>query len=75
MSLADKAIELFADRASGVIRFHITDDNAAAVTEICRRLDAVPLAIEPAAAQVRVLSIDEVVGSLHAARLLVSGHR
>jgi predicted ATPase len=55
VSLADKAIELFADRTSGAIRFHITDDNAA-VTEICRRLDAMPLAIEPAAAQVRVLT-------------------
>ncbi len=59
MSLADKAIELFADRASGATWFHNTDDNAAAVTAICRRLDGIPLAIESAAAQVRVWSIDE----------------
>ena len=73
MSLADKAIELFADRASGATRFHVTDDNAAAVTEICRRLDAMPLAIEPAAAQVRVWSIDENVSSLHDRFRLLTG--
>ncbi len=44
VSLAYKAIELFADCTSGAARFHITDDNAAAVTKICRRLDAMPSA-------------------------------
>ena len=52
MSLADKAIELFTDRAWGATRCHITDDNAVVVTEICRRLDAMSLAIESAAVQV-----------------------
>ncbi len=75
MSSADQAIELFADRASGATRFHITDDHGATVTEVCRRLDAMPLAIEPAAAQVRPLSIDEIVGSLHDCFRLLSGRR
>ncbi len=47
LSLEDEAIELFTDRArqSGP-DFAVTDENAATVTEICRRLDGMPLAIE-----------------------------
>jgi predicted ATPase/class 3 adenylate cyclase/DNA-binding CsgD family transcriptional regulator len=77
LSLADEAIELFADRARRVRPdFTVTDDNAATVTEICRRLDGMPLAIELAAARVRALSPDEIVGSLHDRfRLLTGGAR
>jgi predicted ATPase/class 3 adenylate cyclase/DNA-binding CsgD family transcriptional regulator len=77
LSLADEAIELFADRARRVRPdFGVTDDNAAAVTEICRRLDGMPLAIELAAARVRALSLDEIVGGLHDRfRLLTGGAR
>jgi predicted ATPase/class 3 adenylate cyclase/DNA-binding CsgD family transcriptional regulator len=77
LSLADEAIELFADRARRVRPdFGVTDDNAATVTEICRRLDGMPLAIELAAARVRALSLDEIVGSLHDRfRLLTGGAR
>jgi predicted ATPase len=77
LSLADEAIELFADRARRVRPdFSVTDDNAATVTEICRRLDGMPLAIELAAARVRALSLDEIVGSLHDRfRLLTGGAR
>jgi predicted ATPase/class 3 adenylate cyclase/DNA-binding CsgD family transcriptional regulator len=77
LSLTDEAIELFADRArraqSG---FAISDDNAAKVTDICRRLDGMPLAIELAAARVRALTLDEILDGLHDRfRLLTGGAR
>ena len=77
LSLADEAIDLFADRARRVRpHFNVTDDNAATVTEICSRLDGMPLAIELAAARVRALSLEEIVGSLHDRfRLLTGGAR
>jgi predicted ATPase/class 3 adenylate cyclase len=51
------AIDLFATRAEAADpRFELTDGNVAAVAEICRRLDGIALAIELAAARVRILS-------------------
>ncbi|HEY6057588.1 MAG TPA: adenylate/guanylate cyclase domain-containing protein, partial [Candidatus Limnocylindrales bacterium] len=54
-----EAVQLFVARA-GVVRpgFRLTDDNAPAVAEICRRLDGLPLAIELAAARLRLFSPD-----------------
>src|SRR5271170_6199452 len=77
MSLADEAIELFVDRARRARPdFRITDDNTTTVTEICRRLDGMPLAIELAAARVRVLSLTEILDGLHDRfRLLTGGAR
>ncbi|MCW2559036.1 MAG: LuxR family transcriptional regulator, partial [Mycobacterium sp.] len=77
LSLADEAIELFADRARRVRPdFGLTDETAAAAAEICRRLDGVPLAIELAAARVRVLSLTEIRDGLHDRfRLLTGGAR
>lgn len=77
LSLADEAIELFVDRARRVRPdFVVAEDNAVTVTEICRRLDGMPLAIELAAARVRALSLEEIVGGLHDRfRLLTGGAR
>lgn len=59
------AVLLFLDRATRVrSTFRLTDDNAPAVAEICRRLDGIPLAIELAAARVRMMSPHEIVAGL-----------
>lgn len=51
------AVRLFAERGAGVdSTFRLTEENARAVVEVCRRLDGMPLAIEMAAARLRVLS-------------------
>jgi predicted ATPase/class 3 adenylate cyclase/DNA-binding CsgD family transcriptional regulator len=77
LARADEALELFTDRARRARPgFTLSDDNAVAVGEICRRLDGVPLAIELAAARVRALSLAEILDSLHDRfRLLTGGAR
>jgi predicted ATPase/class 3 adenylate cyclase/DNA-binding CsgD family transcriptional regulator len=77
LSLEDEAIELFCDRARRTKpEFRVTGDNREIVTEICRRLDGLPLAIELAAARVRALSPNEILDSLRDQfRLLTGGAR
>ncbi len=62
-----EAIALFLERArSASPAFELTDDNAQAVVDICRRVDGLPLAIELAAARARLISPQEIVKRLDA---------
>ena len=74
LPLADEAVELFADRARlARPEFRVTEDNAATVAEICRRLDGMPLAIELAAARVRALTLTEILDGLRDHFMLLTG--
>jgi non-specific serine/threonine protein kinase len=62
---ASDAAQLFRARAVAVQpEFAITDRNAAAVAQICQRLDGIPLAIELASARARLLSPEQIVQRL-----------
>jgi non-specific serine/threonine protein kinase len=62
---ATDAIKLFVDRAQ-IVRpsFELTAENFASVAEVCRRLDGIPLALELAAARVKILSIGQILTKL-----------
>ena len=69
------AVALFVQRAQGVIPgFQLTRTNAKSIAEICTRLDGLPLAIELAAARIRVLSPQALLKYLkHRLQVLTSG--
>ncbi|HEV2037123.1 MAG TPA: NB-ARC domain-containing protein, partial [Candidatus Eremiobacteraceae bacterium] len=71
------AVALFADRATMANKsFHLSNENSAAVADICRRLDGIPFAIELAAARVKSLSIADLSHALNERfRILTGGHR
>lgn len=61
-----KSIRLFTERATlALSSFHLTKENVAAIVEICRRVDGIPLAIELAAARVNILNVEEILKQLH----------
>jgi predicted ATPase/class 3 adenylate cyclase len=72
-----EAIRLFVDRAvQARSDFCVNNDNAPAVAEICHRLDGIPLAIELAAARMRMLTAQEIHARLDDRfRLLTGGSR
>ncbi|HTZ28767.1 MAG TPA: LuxR C-terminal-related transcriptional regulator [Streptosporangiaceae bacterium] len=72
-----EAVRLFGERAEASLPgFALGAGNVSAVSTLCRSLDGVPLAIELAAAWVRVLSVEQIVARLDDRfRLLTSGDR
>jgi len=72
-----EAVRLFIDRAiSAIPDFKVTNDNAPALAQVCHRLDGIPLAIELAAAKIRVLSVEQIANRLDDRfRLLTGGSR
>jgi predicted ATPase/DNA-binding SARP family transcriptional activator len=72
-----EAVDLFVERARAVLpSFALTAENRSAVAQICRRLDGLPLAVELAAARLRVLTPEQITGRLDDRfRLLKTGNR
>ncbi|WNV83754.1 BTAD domain-containing putative transcriptional regulator [Umezawaea sp. Da 62-37] len=73
-AVASPAVRLLVDRAAAVRPgFAVDEGNAAAVAEICRRLDGLPLAVELAAARLRSLSPRQLADRLDDRFLLLTG--
>jgi len=76
--LHSPAIALFVERAQATQPdFRVTADNVAAVAEVCARLDGLPLALELAAARIKLLPPQAMLVRLHESslNLLTSGAR
>jgi predicted ATPase/DNA-binding XRE family transcriptional regulator len=72
-----ESVRLFHERAKLTLAsFALSNDKALAITNICHRLDGIPLAIELAAARVNILHVDEILDQLnHCFDLLVGNQR
>src|SRR5215216_1765846 len=69
-----EAVRLFVERAAAAASgFELTEQNASAVAGLCQRLDGIPLAIELAAARVRVLSVEQIASRLDNCLSLLTG--
>jgi predicted ATPase/class 3 adenylate cyclase len=75
--LDDEATRLFIERArKAEPRFHVTKDNASSIAQICSRLDGIPLAIELAAARVKLFTPEQIAARLDDRfKLLTGGSR
>lgn len=74
---ASEGVQLFLARAQDIRHdFELSPENAAAIAEIVQRLDGIPLALEMAAARLRMLTAEQIAERLNDRfRLLTGGHR
>jgi predicted ATPase/DNA-binding SARP family transcriptional activator/Tfp pilus assembly protein PilF len=72
-----EAVQLFVERAQSAKRdFSLDQENAYAIAQICYQLDGIPLALELAAARVKLLRVEEIAARLHDRfRFLTGGAR
>jgi predicted ATPase len=69
-----EATRLFVERARfRDPRFKVTESNAAAIVQLCNRLDGIPLAIELAAARVKSLAVEQIASRLVTRFSLLTG--
>ncbi len=72
--IRSEAVRLFVDRATFVNPgFKVTALNGLAIAHVCRQLDGIPLAIELAAARVKVLSVEQIAARLDDRFQLLTG--
>lgn len=73
----NEAVRLFIERSRAALpTFTVTDHNTPLIAQVCRRLDGIPLAIELAAARVKVLPVSQIASRLDDRfRLLTGGSR
>jgi predicted ATPase/DNA-binding XRE family transcriptional regulator len=72
-----ESVQLFIERVALTLpTFQITEENAQAIVDICRRVDGIPLALELTAARVNILNVDEISRQLQKSFALLSNdHR
>lgn len=71
-----EAVRLFVERALSVNKnFRVNNENAPALAEICHKLDGIPLAIELAAARIKILSVEQIYERLDDRFKLLTGGR
>jgi predicted ATPase/DNA-binding SARP family transcriptional activator len=69
-----EAVRLFVERAGNARPdFTLNENNAPAIVQICRRLDGIPLAIELAAARVKLMQVEEIAARLEQSFDLLTG--
>ncbi len=69
-----EAVRLFVDRAQAVLPgFRLTQVNASAVAQVCHQLDGIPLAIELAAARIKLLKVEQIAERLEDRFQLLTG--
>jgi predicted ATPase/DNA-binding SARP family transcriptional activator len=65
LTINEEAVQLFVERATAAVpAFRLTDQNTSLATRICQQLDGIPLAIELAAARVKVLPVEQIAERL-----------